>query len=112
MHVRRVLVPALVALVVVAGCGSASTPAPTSGSASVVIQNYQYTPQVLNVTVGTTVTWTNRDPVPHTVTADNGAFSSGNLSQGATFSFTFTKPGTYEYYCEIHTFMHGTIVVH
>jgi hypothetical protein len=57
------------------------------------------------------VTWSNVDGAPHTVTAENGAFDSGNLDEGAAFSFTFTAPGTYTYRCDYHPEMQATIVV-
>ena len=57
------------------------------------------------------MTWTNNDPVAHTVTSDNGVFASGNLSPGATFSYTFNTAGTYSYHCSIHTYMVGTVAV-
>ena len=56
----------------------------------------------MTVAPGTTVVWTNGDATGHTVTADNGAFDSGNLDQGATFKFTFNQPGAYAYYCRYH----------
>ena len=55
--------------------------------------------------------WTNKDSMAHTVTASNGAFDSGNLDQGAKFSFTFTQEGTYDYVCTYHANMKGQIVV-
>jgi plastocyanin len=61
--------------------------------------------------VGTTVTWTNNDSVTHTVTADAGAFDSGALSPGHTYSFTFRTSGTYSYHCSIHRSMTATIIV-
>lgn len=113
MRLVRVAVPVLLSVALLVGCSSGSTPAPKSGSASVTIQNFAYHPQVLTVTAGTTVTWTNQDTVQHTVTADagSGGFSSALLSQGQTFRHTFTRPGTYQYYCEVHTSMRGTIIV-
>ncbi len=65
----------------------------------------------LTVAVGDTVTWTNDDDSPHTVTAGGGAFDSGNLEPGQQFSFTFTTPGTYAYVCAYHEEMTGTITV-
>ena len=62
-------------------------------------------------TVGDTVTWTNTDGRPHTVTSDGGAFDSGNLDEGGAFSFTFSEPGTYTYHCNYHGEMQATIVV-
>jgi len=70
-----------------------------------------FTPSFYNVTVGSTVTWVNRDGTTHTVTSTKGVFDSGPMPPGASFSYTFTKPGTYGYSCSYHPFMTGTIVV-
>ena len=83
----------------------------TGNVVEVQILNYAYSPMELEVKVGTTVTWTNMDYVPHTVTADNGAFDSGMMANGAQFSFTFNEPGTYTYICTYHPNMTGTVVV-
>lgn len=80
-------------------------------SASVVIQNFSFVPASMTVQVGTIVTWTNMDSVPHTSTSDTGAWDSGTLNPGASFQHTFNTPGTYPYHCMIHPSMHGTIVV-
>ncbi|HEU4760273.1 MAG TPA: cupredoxin family copper-binding protein [Dehalococcoidia bacterium] len=77
----------------------------------VSIQDYSFQAATLRVALGTTVTWTNRDAVPHTVTSKNGDWRSGLLAQGQHFSRTFTEQGTYEYYCEPHPWMTGRIVV-
>jgi plastocyanin len=87
------------------------TTAPTSTGNSVSIKNFAFSPVSLTVKVGTKVSWTNNDTVTHTVTADKGAFNSGPLTPGSTFSFTFTKAGTYSYHCNIHPSMMATIVV-
>ena len=79
---------------------------------TVDIMNFNFVPQVITVPKGTTVTWTNRDSVPHTVTSTTGAFDSGSISQGYTYSHTFDTPGTYEYSCTIHpSIPHGKVVV-
>ena len=65
----------------------------------------------VTIKVGDTITWINKDSYSHTVKANNGEFESGDLANGATFNFTFTKEGTYDYICGIHTFMTGTITV-
>ena len=70
-------------------------------AATVQISNFQFTPKTLSVKVGTSVTWINKEGV-HTVTADNGAFVSDNLTAGKSFNFTFKKPGTYRYHCTFH----------
>ena len=84
---------------------------PSSNASSVSIANFSFSPATLSVSVGTKVTWTNNDTVTHTVTADQGAFDSNNLSPGSSFSFTFTKAGTYAYHCKIHATMMATIIV-
>lgn len=66
----------------------------------------------IEVTVGTTVTWTNNDSAPHTVTQKGGeGFQSNQIASGDTFSFTFTEAGTFEYFCEFHANMSGTVIV-
>ncbi len=81
-------------------------------------QNCGYTPALLNVTVGTKVTWTNNGQLPHTVTASDpsapappATFDSGTKNQGQTFSHTFTIAGTYHYYCTFHPWMKAQVVV-
>jgi amicyanin len=82
-------------------------------TAAAVISDYSFSPATLTVKQGTKVTWTNKDNVGHTVTSDSGpdSFDSGLLSNNQTFSFTFSKPGTYTYYCSVHPYMKGTVVV-
>jgi len=79
----------------------------------VVIDNYNFAPGSLTVPVGTTVTWVNRDETPHTVVAGDNprSFKSGGLDTDDKFSFTFAKPGTYDYFCTVHPYMTGKIVV-
>ena len=108
------------------GSGSgtpARSPTSAAGGSTVAIADFAFSPRTLTVTAGATVTWTNNDGAPHTVTATDGpsisaqttgAFDSGNLGQGQTFSFTFDKAGTYYYDCTLHAAqasMHGTVVV-
>ncbi|MEV0405044.1 plastocyanin/azurin family copper-binding protein [Actinoallomurus sp. NPDC050550] len=92
------------------GSGAAPRGAPVAANA-VSIKSFAFGPASVSVKVGTTVTWTNQDEEPHTVTADGGAFRSSTLASGKTFRFTFTKPGSYPYSCTIHPFMRGTVVV-
>ena len=75
------------------------------------IGNFQFTPRTLTVKAGTTVTWTNHDDIRHTVTATDKRYGSGAIDTDGTFSHQFTMPGTYTYFCSIHPFMTGTIVV-
>ncbi len=77
----------------------------------VSIANFTFSPDTLTVPVGSTVTWINQDDIPHTVTSVDGIFKSDGLDTGDQFSFKFTKPGTYSYYCSIHPKMVGKIVV-
>jgi len=77
----------------------------------VTIQNFAFSPATINVKAGTKVTWTNQDSTTHHVVSDTGAFDSGNLAQGQSYSFTFNKTGSYPYHCSIHPSMTGTIVV-
>jgi plastocyanin len=124
---------ALLAMLALAACGgsssgsstpvsSATATGATSGSA-VSIAGFAFSPQTITVSAGTTVTWTNNDGAPHTVTstdgpatsaATTGAFDSGTLAQGQTFSFTFETAGTFYYDCTLHAAqasMHGTVIV-
>lgn len=87
---------------------------PTGASAqapSVDIVDFEFSPASTTVEVGTTVTWTNSGQAPHTATADGGAWDSGTLNTGDTFSFTPTQAGTFSYICTIHPFMTATLVV-
>jgi amicyanin len=89
---------------------SAAAPAPQA--AHVTIGNFTFGPAALTVKAGTTVTWLNGDDIPHTVVAaDKQAFRSKVLDSGEAFSFTFTQPGTYPYFCSIHPHMTGKVVV-
>ena len=82
-------------------------------SAEVKIDNFSFGPATLTVSVGTTVTWTNHDDIPHTVvsTDDPKVFKSKVLDTDEKFSFTFTKAGAYPYFCSIHPKMTGKVVV-
>ena len=75
------------------------------------MQNFAYQMANIQVRAGTTVTWTNQDNVPHSVTFKNGMKDSGLLSQGQSFSYTFNTPGTYQYYCTVHPYMVATVTV-
>ena len=77
----------------------------------IAINEYMYMPATLNVIAGTKVTWVNHDEVPHTIVDTDKAFRSAALDTDDTYSFTFTKPGTYHYFCTLHPKMVGTIVV-
>ena len=79
---------------------------------SITIENYKFSPASMTVKVGTKVTWTNQDTVSHTVTVDSGDGPNSQLfGKGQSYSFTFTKAGTYSYHCAPHPYMKGTITV-
>lgn len=80
-------------------------------AAEVRVDNFTFGPQSLTVPVNTTVTWVNRDDIPHVIVSDDGVFRSKALDTDDKFSFTFTKAGTYAYFCGIHPKMVGKIVV-
>ena len=83
-----------------------------SPAAAISIDNFTFTPQTVTVKAGTTVTWTNKDDIPHGIAATNNAFKrSQALDTDDSYSFTFTTPGTYQYFCYLHPHMTGTIVV-
>ena len=77
----------------------------------VKIDNFSFGPPTLTVAAGTTVTWTNRDDIPHTVVSTEGAFKSKAVDTDEKFSYTFAKSGTYSYFCSIHPKMTGKVVV-
>jgi plastocyanin len=77
----------------------------------ITIDNFSFSPAALTIPAGTTVTWRNRDDIPHTVVQRDQKFKSKALDTDDTFSFTFTDPGTYEYFCSLHPKMVAKIVV-
>lgn len=88
----------------------------TPGANEVFLQGMAFAPLTKTISVGTTITWTNKENVNHTVTsgvpgAPTGIFDSGSIGHDGTFSYTFTQTGTFKYYCKIHTSMTGTITV-
>jgi plastocyanin len=90
---------------------AANTPSPAI--TDVKIDNFSFTPVTLTVTAGSTVTWTNRDDIPHTVVSADvpNAFKSKVMDTDEKFSFTFMKAGTYTYFCSVHPKLTGTVVV-
>ena len=78
----------------------------------ITIDNFSFAPATLTVSPGTEVTWVNHDDIPHTVVSDDKAtFKSRALDTDEKFSFTFTKPGTYTYFCSLHPKMTAKVVV-
>ena len=106
---RRGVLAVLLAAVILFVLGSIEMA--RAATHAVAIANFAFSPATLTITAGDTVTWTNEDAVVHTATSTTGAFDSGDLDQGESFSFTFTTPGTYAYLCTPHPSMTGQIVV-
>jgi plastocyanin len=93
---------------------SSMSPQPSRGpttTISIGASDDYFQPGTVNVQPGTTVKWVNKGRHKHTVTSDTGVWDSGDLAPGATYSVTFSKPGTYYYHCRHHKGMKGTIVV-
>lgn len=89
----------------------AQAPMAQPAAVAVKVDNFTFSPMHLTVAEGTKVTWTNADDVPHTIVAVDGAFKSQALDTDETFSYTFTKPGIYKYFCSVHPRMVGTVRV-
>ena len=111
--VAGLAMPVMIAMLLLSA-GSPSVTAndqPSAATAEVKIDNFSFGPQTLTVPVGTTVTWTNRDDIPHTVVSTDGVFKSKVRDTDEQFSYTFAKAGTYPYYCSVHPKMTGKVVV-
>jgi plastocyanin len=91
--------------------GDTSAAARTGPTVNAGMKSLAFQPSRIEIAVGTTVVWTNGDQVQHTVTAVDRSFDSGNMAPGATWRYTFTKPGTYPFFCVVHPFMKGVVVV-
>lgn len=106
----------LIAVFLVIGCAGyqqSDNEAEENGEAvettNVIMEDIQFKPATIQVSVGDTVTWTNEDSATHTVTGQD--FDSGNMDQGENFTYTFDETGTYDYECTIHPSMTGTVIV-
>lgn len=121
-----IIVAAVVAVIALTGNDKSATPTKdtTNNSSntqqstqaeatdSVTIKDFAFSPVAITVKVGTKVTWTNQDAVGHTVTVDSGSGpDSPLLDQGQSYSYTFSKAGTYTYHCTPHPYMKGTVIV-
>ena len=103
----------LVLAAALAGCGK-DAEVPASGEAAVpaiTIQNFAFVPPTLRVIRGQQITVTNQDEAPHTITAVDGSFDSGNLAAGESITFVLAAPGTTAYICDLHQYMKGSIDV-
>ena len=112
---RHLLGGIAVALLVVSGLGLVMRTDMKMGPAkpgAVEIAGFAFGPVTSTIKVGDKLTWTNRDGTAHTVNSmGTGPLDSGSIDHGKTFTLTFTKPGTFKYYCAFHPFMHGTVTV-
>jgi plastocyanin len=104
---KRLLYLAILSIAALLICA----PAVSAQDKTVSIQDFSFSPGQITVAPGTTVTWVNKGPSPHTTTADDGSWDSGTLQQGEDFSFIFDQPGTYTYHCSIHPDMTATVKV-
>jgi len=108
---RRSLGVLLLTVALTAGAGLAQAETGPAKAAEIHIDNFAFTPAVLEIAAGTTVTWTNRDDIPHTVVEKAIAFKSKPMDTDEQFTHTFDKPGEIEYFCSLHPHMTGKIVV-
>ncbi len=115
-----VILTVLISFMLISGCkkndASSNPDGGTPGTNEIFIQGFSFASGSKTISKGTTITWTNKDGVTHTVTSGipgspSGAFSSGNISPTASFSHTFDQTGVFKYYCSIHTNMTATITV-
>ena len=121
MGMHRLALLSLAALVL-AACGEeerqsprqaapAASPQQGADSGELRIESFDFLPARVTVKAGTTVRWTNADDAPHTATADDGSFDTGDLRQGDVGKVTLREPGDYAYFCEFHRFMRANITV-
>lgn len=103
---RTLLVLALFTLL--GGCKKDSS---NPDANEVYIENMKFSPSTITVSLNTTVTWTNKDGMSHTVTSTTDLFDSGSIGDGHTYSYTFTTAGTFYYKCSYHSSMTGEVVV-
>ncbi len=113
VRIAGLVMPVIIAMLLVVAGSSRVTASdqPFAGNAAVKIDNFVFGPQAITVPVGTTVTWTNSDDIPHTAVSPDGVFKSKVMDTDEKFSYTFTKAGTYSYYCSVHPKMTGQVVV-
>ena len=103
--------PLLLALLALARSPQPSEAAAPATDAQVKIDNFSFAPATITVAAGTSVKWVNHDDIPHNVVSDDKSFKSKVLDTDEEFTYTFSKPGTYSYFCSIHPKMTGKVVV-
>lgn len=105
------LLPLALAAVLISHPTRARSEESKSASLQVNVDNFTFGPDTLTVPANSTVTWVNKDDVPHVIASSDGLFKSKALDTDDKYSYTFTKPGTYPYYCSVHPKMVGKIIV-
>ena len=108
---RDVCIAIVLSVAVVAAATIFAAGAATAANSEVRIDQFAFIPQRITVKAGTTVTWINEDDAPHTIASSDKLFKSKALDTGDKFSFTFTTPGTFSYFCSVHPHMTGAVVV-
>jgi plastocyanin len=109
-RILRLLVAA-VCVAVVHGAAPVLPARAGGADMEVKIDNFTFAPTRITAKVGTTITWVNEDDIPHTIASATKAFKSKALDTDDKFAFTFTTPGTYDYFCSLHPHMTGTVVI-
>ena len=108
---RHIRVARALAVAVFAAATALPAASAHAAGSEVKIDNFTFAPQRVVVKAGTTVIWINDDDIPHTIASSTKLFKSNALDTEDKYSFTFTTPGAYEYFCSLHPHMTGTIVV-
>ncbi|HZS33716.1 MAG TPA: plastocyanin/azurin family copper-binding protein [Methylomirabilota bacterium] len=106
--IRRVVTAGVLTIWALAASAVAAAPPP---GPVIGIEEFRFAAAAVTVPVGTTVTWVNHDEEPHTVTSTTQAFASPGLDTGESFSYRFTRPGTYTYFCALHPHMTARVIV-
>jgi plastocyanin len=106
-QINKVFLALSIFTAVIFGLNGCAKPGPNQ----VFIRNYAFNPSTITISPGTTLTWENKDLGDHTSSSDSSVWDSGHISPKSSYTFTFTTPGTYTYHCNIHTSMHGTVIV-
>ena len=110
-RISAIRIATMLAVMLLGAASAVAAQGAPAADAAVEIDQFAFIPQRITVKAGTTVTWINEDDVPHTVASSSKIFKSKALDTGDKFSFTFTTPGTYAYFCSVHPHMTGTVVV-
>jgi plastocyanin len=110
--IAGLVAPAMIAMLMLAVSPTVkASEQPSAAATEVKIDNFVFGPQTVTVPVGSTVTWINKDDIPHTTVSTDGVFKSKVMDTDEQFSFTFSKVGTYSYFCSVHPKMTGKVVV-